>query len=174
MSVYNSVGTIHRCIDYRDTVCKYRDTEFFFWPLKRSHFPMHDQSPGAVQGPGSIHSSQHIYGLIIRQTVFNFLKCYMLCFYCCLDQRKETMVHHLSQTEKGELNHYGTGFFSVTRGRSATSTFCTYCGGCSVPRHNSGFARKERNLHCDVHVTYPSPMKTNTYCRRLGRQTLSG
>ena len=26
-------------------------------------------------------------------------------------------------------------FFSVTRGRSATSTFCTYCGGCSVPRH---------------------------------------
>ena len=33
----------------------------------------------------------------------------------------------------------------------------------------SGFARKERNLHCDVHVTYP-----NTYCRRLGRQTLSG
>ena len=25
--------------------------------------------------------------------------------------------------------------FSVTRGRSATSTFCTYCGGCSVPRH---------------------------------------
>ena len=38
----------------------------------------------------------------------------------------------------------------------------------------SGFARKERNLHCDVHVTYPSPMKTNTYCRRLGRQTLSG
>ena len=27
-------------------------------------------------------------------------------------------------------------FFSVTRGRSATSTFCTYCGGCSVPRHD--------------------------------------
>ena len=26
-------------------------------------------------------------------------------------------------------------FFSVSRGRSATSTFCTYCGGCSVPRH---------------------------------------
>ena len=26
-------------------------------------------------------------------------------------------------------------FCSVTRGRSATSTFCTYCGGCSVPRH---------------------------------------
>ena len=26
-------------------------------------------------------------------------------------------------------------FFSVTRGRSATSTFCTYGGGCSVPRH---------------------------------------
>ena len=26
-------------------------------------------------------------------------------------------------------------FFSVTRRRSATSTFCTYCGGCSVPRH---------------------------------------
>ena len=26
-------------------------------------------------------------------------------------------------------------FFSVNRGRSATSTFCTYCGGCSVPRH---------------------------------------
>ena len=26
-------------------------------------------------------------------------------------------------------------FFSETRGRSATSTFCTYCGGCSVPRH---------------------------------------
>ena len=26
-------------------------------------------------------------------------------------------------------------FFSVTKGRSATSTFCTYCGGCSVPRH---------------------------------------
>ena len=25
-------------------------------------------------------------------------------------------------------------FFPVTRGRSATSTFCTYCGGCSVPR----------------------------------------
>ena len=81
--------------------------------LKRSHFPMHDQSPGAVQGPDSIHSSQHIYGLITRQRVFNFLQCYMLCFYCCLDQRKETMmVHNLSQTEKGELNHYGTVFFS--------------------------------------------------------------
>ena len=26
-------------------------------------------------------------------------------------------------------------FFSVIRGRSATSTFCTYCGGCSVPGH---------------------------------------
>ena len=25
-------------------------------------------------------------------------------------------------------------FFSVTRGRSATSKFCTYCGSCSVPR----------------------------------------
>ena len=111
------------------------DLDKLNWPLKRSHFPMHDQSPGAVQGPDSIHSSQHIYGLITRQTVFNFLQCYMLCFYCCLDQRKETMIHHLSQTEKGELNHYGTVFFSVTRGRSATSTFCTYCGGCSVPRH---------------------------------------
>ena len=111
------------------------DLDKLNWPLKRSHFPMHDQSPAwAVQGPDSIHSSQHIYGLITRQTVFNFLQCYMLCFYCCLDQRKETMVHHLSQTEKGELNHYGT-VFSVTRGRSATSTFCTYCGGCSVPRH---------------------------------------
>ena len=83
------------------------------WPLKRSHFPTHDQSPGAVQGPVSIHSSQRIYGLITRQTVFNFLQCYMLCFYCCLDQRKETMVQHLSQTEKGELTHYGTGFFTV-------------------------------------------------------------
>ena len=110
------------------------DLDKLNWPLKRSHFPMHDQSPGAVQGPDSIHSSQHIYGLITRQTVFDFLQCYMLCFYCCLDQRKETMVQHLSQTEKGELNHYGT-VFSVTRGRSATSTFCTYCGGCSVPRH---------------------------------------
>ena len=38
----------------------------------------------------------------------------------------------------------------------------------------SGFARKERNVHCDVLVTYPSPLKPNTYCRRLGRQTLSG
>ena len=38
----------------------------------------------------------------------------------------------------------------------------------------SGFARKERNVHCDVLVTYPSPLKTNTYYRRLGRQTLSG
>ena len=53
---------------------------------KRSHFPTHDQSPGAVQGPDSIHSSQHIY---------------MLCVYCCLAQRKETMVQHLSQTEGG-------------------------------------------------------------------------
>ena len=26
-------------------------------------------------------------------------------------------------------------FFPVTRGWSATSTLCTYCGGCSVPRH---------------------------------------
>ena len=72
--------------------------------------------------------SQHIYGRITRQTVFNFLQCYMLCVYCCLDQRKETLVQHLSQTDReGELNHYGT-VFSVTRWRSATSTFCTYCG----------------------------------------------
>ena len=49
------------------------------WPLKRSHFPTHNQSAVAVQGPDSIHSSQHFYGLITRQTVFNFLQCYMLC-----------------------------------------------------------------------------------------------
>ena len=38
----------------------------------------------------------------------------------------------------------------------------------------SGFSRKERNLHCDALVTYPSPLKTNTYCRRSGRQTRCG
>ena len=38
----------------------------------------------------------------------------------------------------------------------------------------SGFSRKERNLHCDVHETYTSPLKTNTYCRRSGRQTRCG
>ena len=38
----------------------------------------------------------------------------------------------------------------------------------------SGFSRKERNLHCDVHATYTSPLKTNTYCRRSGRQTRCG
>ena len=53
----------------------------------------------------------------------------------------------LSRSKKGD---HGTSFesdragggaeslwtvFSVTRGWSATSTFCTYCGGCSVPRH---------------------------------------
>ena len=37
----------------------------------------------------------------------------------------------------------------------------------------SGFVRKERNVHCDVPVTYPSPLKTNTYCRSSGRRTLS-
>ena len=131
------------------------DLDKLNWPLKRSHFPMHDQSPGAVQGPDSIHSSQHIYGLITRQTVFNFLQCYMLCFYCCLDQRKETMVHHLSQTEKGELNHYGT-VFSVTRGRSATSAFCTYCGGCSVPR-------RIYILHCHHHI------KSNLFRHRISQ-----
>ena len=36
------------------------------WPLKRSHFPMHDQTPRVVQGPDSIHSSQRSYGLIVR------------------------------------------------------------------------------------------------------------
>ena len=38
----------------------------------------------------------------------------------------------------------------------------------------SGFSRKERNLHCDVQATYTSPLKTNTYCRRSGRQTRCG
>ena len=45
------------------------------------------------------------------------------------------MVQHLSRTEAclagggggGGLNHYGT-VFSVTRRRSATNTFYTYCG----------------------------------------------
>ena len=118
------------------------DLDKLNWPLKRSHFPMHDQSPGAVQGPDSINSSQHIYGLITRQTVFNFLQCYMLCFYCCLDQRKQ--------------------FFSVTRGRSATSTFCTYCGGCSVPRHIyitswiPGFARDPLSRSLSPSLSRPS------------------
>ena len=38
----------------------------------------------------------------------------------------------------------------------------------------SGFSRKERNLHCDVPATYTSALKTNTYCRRSGRQTRCG
>ena len=37
-------------------------------------------------------------------------------------------------------------FFSVTRGRSATSTFCTYGGGCSVPRH----------IYIDIYIALPS------------------
>ena len=41
------------------------------WPLERSHFPTHDQSPD------SIHSCQRCYGLNMRQTVCNFLQCNM-------------------------------------------------------------------------------------------------
>ena len=43
------------------------------WPLERYHFLTHDQSPGAVQGPDSIHSCQCCSGLNMRQTVCNFL-----------------------------------------------------------------------------------------------------
>ena len=80
---------------YRDTCHAIRIA------IQFAKIPTHDQSPGAVQGADSIHSSQRSYGLIARQTVFNFLQCYMLCVYCRIDQRKETMVQHLSQTEGG-------------------------------------------------------------------------
>ena len=48
------------------------------WPSERSHFPTHDPSPGAVQGPDSIHFCQCCYGLNMRQTVCIFLQCKML------------------------------------------------------------------------------------------------
>ena len=38
----------------------------------------------------------------------------------------------------------------------------------------SGYNYVRRNLHCDVPATYTSPLKTNTYCRRSGRQTRCG
>ena len=54
--------------------CDWWTWDKLYCPLKRSHFPKHDQRPGAVHCPDSIHSSQRIYGLITRQTVFNFLQ----------------------------------------------------------------------------------------------------
>ena len=41
-------------------------------------------------------------------------------------------------------------FFSVTRGRSATSTICTYCGGCSVPRHICIAIIKSNQIYLDI------------------------
>ena len=36
-------------------------------------------------------------------TVFNLFHCYMLCIYCCLDQKisKKETIQHFSQTERG-------------------------------------------------------------------------
>ena len=82
---------------------------------KKLHtIPFSNARPKSRGSPGSrFNPFQPAYLWTDYQTdSFNFLQCYMLCFYCCLDQRKETMVHHLSQTEKGELNQYGTVYFS--------------------------------------------------------------
>ena len=49
-------------------------------------------------------------------------------------------------------------FISVTRGRSATSTFCTYCGGFSVPRHIYIYI-----LHCHHQI------KSNLFRHRISQ-----
>ena len=111
------------------------DLDKLNWPLKRSHFPMHDQSPGAVQGPDSIHSSQH-YLWTDYQTDSFYLST-MLHVVLLLLSRSKKGDHGTSfeSDREGGAESLWNRFFSVTRGRSATSTFCTYCGGCSVPRH---------------------------------------
>ena len=48
-----------------------------------------DQSPGAVHGADSIHSSQRIYGLITRQTVFKFIQLMLHVVYLLLSSSKK-------------------------------------------------------------------------------------
>ena len=95
---------------------------------------MHHQSPGAVQGPGSIRSSQHIYGLITRQTVFNFLKCYMLC------------VLLLSRSKKGD---HGTAFESDKEGGAESlwnSFFSKVLGDGERPAHSATIVVTEQSV----------------------------
>ena len=54
-------------------------------------------------------------------------------------------------------------FFSVTRGRSATSTFCTYCGGCSVPRHIYIYIYIYNKLYCIAII------KSNLFRHRISQ-----
>ena len=60
-----------RTIPFSHERPKSRTWDKLNWPLERSHFPTHDQSPE------SIHSCQRCYGLNMRQTDCNFLQCNM-------------------------------------------------------------------------------------------------
>ena len=69
----------------------------------------------------------------------------------------------------GDYNQYPIGSY-----REIAIAIESEAGDSLTSIDQSGFSRKERNLHCDVHATYTSPLKTNTYCRRSGRQNRCG